>query len=85
MDDNLEYSCEKKIKHYDPLLIGERLKELRAENKIGQNKLAADLGFSNASISYWETGKQEPSASALLKLAQYFGVSADYILGLADY
>jgi transcriptional regulator with XRE-family HTH domain len=39
---------------------------------------------SNASISYWETGKQEPCAEAIYKLAAYFGVSADYILGLTD-
>ncbi|GHU99605.1 hypothetical protein FACS1894211_05300 [Clostridia bacterium] len=73
------------IKQYDGRLVGERLRELRAEKKIGQNKLATDLDLSNASISYWENGLQEPSASALLKLAQYFGVSADYILGLSDY
>ena len=72
-------------KEYDARAIGERLKELRAEKGIGQKKLAKDLSLSNSSISYWETGKQEPSASALLKLAQYFNVSVDYILGLSDY
>ena len=72
-------------KEYDARAAGERLKELRAEKGIGQNKLAKDLSLSNASISKWETGKQEPSASALLKLAQYFNVSVDYILGLSDY
>ncbi|MCL2674984.1 MAG: helix-turn-helix domain-containing protein [Firmicutes bacterium] len=73
------------LKQYDARLVGERLKELRAEKGVGQNKLAADLCLSNASISYWETGKQEPSASAIFKLARYFGVSADYILGLTEY
>ena len=72
-------------KQYDARLVGERIKELRTEKRVGQNKLANDLSLSNASISYWETGKQEPSASALLKLAQYFNVSVDYILGLSDY
>lgn len=69
---------------YSPAVFGERLKELRIEKGVGQNKLAKDLGLSNASISYWENGKQEPSASAVYKLALYFGVSADYLLGLTQ-
>lgn len=69
---------------YNPAVFGERLKELRIEKGVGQNKLAKDLGLSNASISYWENGKQEPSASAVYKLALYFGVSADYLLGLTQ-
>ena len=85
MKHNNDTLSEMKIKPYAPRLVGERLKELRTEKGIGQNKLASDLSLSNASISFWETGKQEPSASALLKLAQYFGVSVDYILGLSDY
>ena len=51
---------------------------------IGQNLLAKELDLSNASISYWETGKQEPCAEAIFKLAQYFDVSSDYLLGLVD-
>lgn len=69
---------------YNPAVFGERLKELRIEKGVGQNKLAKDLGLSNASISYWENGKQEPSASAVYKLSVYFGVSADYLLGLTQ-
>lgn len=61
-----------------------RLKDLRKENKIGQNELAKLLELSNSSISYWENAKQEPSASALFKLAQYFEVSVDYLLGLDE-
>ena len=57
---------------------------LRRDKKIGQNELARILGLSNASISYWENSKQEPSASALFKLSQFFGVSIDYLLGLEN-
>ena len=64
--------------------FGERLKELRQEKNIGQNQLASDLGISNASISYYETGKQEPTASTIIKLANYFNVSSDYLLGIKD-
>lgn len=73
------------IRKFNRKIFADRLKELRTEKKIGQNQLAEELGLSNASISYWETGKQEPSASALFKLAQYFDVSLDYLLGLKDY
>ena len=70
---------------YKPETLAERLKELRMEKGIGQNCLAKELGLSNASISYWENGKQEPSASAIFKLANFFEVSADYLIGLKDY
>lgn len=70
---------------YKSDVFAERLKELRLEKGIGQNKLARELGLSNASISYWENEKQEPTASDLYKLASYFGVSSDYLLGLQEY
>lgn len=70
---------------FDRYVFGERLKQLRTEKGIGQDKLAKTLGLSNASISYWETGKQLPTIEAVYKLAVYFGVSADYLLGLKDF
>jgi len=75
MERNIEFNIK---------IFSERLKELRLETGVGQNKLAEDLGLSNASISYWENEKQEPSASAIFKLAKYFNVSADYLLGIRD-
>lgn len=71
-------------KYYDAKKFAERLKELRTEKGIGQNQLSRDLNLSNASISYWENCKQEPSISALFKLAEYFDVSADYLIGRID-
>lgn len=73
------------MREFNRSTLGERLKQLRNEKGLGQNKLAKDLGVSNASISYWETGKQEPTAEALFKLSVYFNVSADYLLGVTDY
>ncbi len=72
------------MKEFSKNKLGERIKYLRNEKGVGQNLLAKELQLSNASISYWETGKQEPSAEAIFKLALYFNVSADYILGLID-
>ena len=60
------------------------LKELRTERKITQPELAFAIGVSNGMISFWENGICEPTASNIIKLAHYFDVSADYLLGL-DY
>lgn len=65
-------------------IVAERIKGLRTERGIGQNLMAKELEVSNASISYWENAKQEPSAQAVYKMARYFGVSADYILGIEN-
>lgn len=65
-------------------VFADRLKFLRSERGIGQNLLAKELELSNASISYWETCKQEPTAEAIYKLAKFFNVSADYLLGVTN-
>ena len=73
------------MSNFDVMQFAERIKALRMEKGVGQNKLAKDLSLSNASISYWETGKQIPSAEVIYKLAKYFNVSADYLLGLKEW
>ena len=73
------------MSNFDVMQFAERIKALRMEKGVGQNKLAKDLSLSNASISYWETGKQIPSAEVVYKLAKYFNVSADYLLGLKEW
>ncbi|MBO5223248.1 MAG: helix-turn-helix transcriptional regulator [Clostridia bacterium] len=73
------------MREFDIKEMGNRIKELRTEKKLGQNQLADLLGVSNASISYWETGKQVPSAEVVFKLAQFFGVSADFIIGITNW
>ena len=72
------------MKSFDVKEFGDRLRWLRKENNIGQNDLANKLHLSNASISYWETGQQIPSAEVIFKLATFFSVSADFLLGLID-
>ena len=72
------------MKCFDMKIVAERIKLLRTERNIGQNELAEKLELSNASISYWENAKQEPSIRALYKMATFFDVSADYLLGIKD-
>lgn len=62
--------------------FAERLKELRAERGISTRQLAADLGVSSAIISLWENNASRVTDENLIKVAKYFGVSADYLLGL---
>ena len=62
----------------------ERLKELREANRLSQVQLAKELNISKQSISNWENNNILPSIDVLIKVIQFFRVSADYILGLTD-
>ena len=64
--------------------FGERLKELREEKGLGQVKLAEAIGVSKGIVSFWENGLREPKLSNLVALAEYFGVSLDYLAGLIE-
>jgi transcriptional regulator with XRE-family HTH domain len=55
----------------------------RALLGLNQNGLAKMVGVSQATISSWELGKSEPGAEAIRKMAQIFGCSADYLLGMS--
>ena len=61
-----------------------RLKELRTARKISQTTLAKKLGASQSMVTKWDTGKREPTQLSLLKVAEYFGVTVDYLLGRTD-
>lgn len=61
-----------------------KLRELRKEKGISQLKLAMDLNMSQNTISRYETGDREPGISDLIKLAEYFDVSIDYLVGRTD-
>ena len=65
--------------------IAERIKELRVENGLSQQKLGMELSVSQDTISLWENGKSLPSVELLIAIAKYFNVSTDYILCLIDY
>ena len=58
-----------------------RLKELRKHKKISQLKLAMELNTSQNTISRYETGEREPGINELIKIADYFNVSIDYLVG----
>ena len=62
-------------------MLGKRLKRLRTENKMTQRNLAEVIGVTHVSISGYESGKRTPDTETLTKLADYFNVSTDYLLG----
>lgn len=64
--------------------LGERIKGLRAEKGLTQKSLAADLSVTVSTLSHWECNYQEPSSKDILRLAAYFQVSTDYLLGRSD-
>ena len=61
-----------------------RLKELRQEKGIGQIELAKNLEVSKGIISLWENGQREPNMYSLIKLAKFFNVTIDYLVGLEN-
>ena len=60
------------------------LKDLLNENNISQSRLASAIGFSQRAISKWINAQSEPTEKAITLCAEYFDVSADYLLGLSD-
>lgn len=66
------------------MIIGERIKELRLERGLSMQKLANAIGVDKHAIIYWESEVNEPKASYIVKLAQFFDVTTDYLLGLTD-
>ena len=63
---------------------GDILKELREDKKLTHKELSAKINYSTATISFWENGKKQPTAEAIIALAKFFNVSADYLLGLVN-
>ena len=61
-----------------------RIKELREARKLNQQGLAAELNVSQAMISKYELGISEPDISTIRKIAEFFGVSSDYLLEISD-
>ncbi len=61
-----------------------RLKQIRKSKGISQLKMAIDLNTNQNTISRYETGEREPGITELIKIADYFNVSVDYLLERTD-
>lgn len=65
-------------------IFSARLLDLMQFNNLSIHKLAADIAVQRKSIINWVEGRNYPRYDALIKLANYFKVSTDYLVGLAD-
>ncbi len=63
-------------------MIYENIRALREQNHLTQTQLAQKLHMAQNTYSQYETGKIEWTAPLLIQLAQLYGVSVDYLLGL---
>lgn len=64
--------------------FSEILKLLRKEKKITQFQLSKNLNVTHGAIAMWETNKRQPDNETLIKIADYFNVTIDYLLGRSD-
>ncbi|MBQ7283371.1 MAG: helix-turn-helix transcriptional regulator [Oscillospiraceae bacterium] len=64
--------------------IYKRIRELREDNDLTQKEIAAAIGITQRSYSYYENGKRALPPEIIVALAEYYNVSADYILEITD-
>ena len=65
--------------------FSENLINLRKEMKVSQAKIADKLGVAQQCVSRWEKDLSEPTLNNLIGLADFFGVSLDYLVGRKDF
>ena len=61
-----------------------RIKDLREDRDLRQIDVAEAVGIDQRSLSNYETGKTNPDSDTIVKLASFFGVTCDYLLGVSD-
>lgn len=61
-----------------------RIRELRKQRNLTMKELGSLLGFSEVTVSQYETEKRQPNIEALIKLSNFFGVTVGYLLGVED-
>ena len=71
-------------REHDMKIVGERMKKLREEAGISQNKLAKLIGIQQSSLNRYESGFSNPTPETLLWFGDFFNVSMDYIFGRTD-
>ncbi len=64
--------------------IRNRIRDLREDMDLRQIDVAAATGIEQKTLSNYETGKTNPDSHAIIKLAEFFGVTTDYLLGYSD-
>lgn len=65
-------------------MVGDKIKQLRRQHHLSQEDFASKIGVSQTTVTAWETGKAEPASSIIVKIANYFNISTDFILEVND-
>lgn len=65
-------------------ILGQRLKKLREEAGLTQEEVAKNLNITASGYGYYEQGRRDPDTDTLRKLAEFYNVSVDYLLGMTD-
>ncbi len=65
-------------------IFKERITKLRKERGLKRQQVADDLGITRASLEFYEKGKRKPDIEMTARIAKYYNVSADYLLGLSE-
>jgi|SRR5690606_37020572 len=63
------------------MMLGKRIKQLREEKDLSQQKLADILGVSQQAVAKWESSKSEPDSAMLMRISNLFNISMDYLFG----
>lgn len=66
------------------MTVVERIIDLLSKKEVSASKMMKDLGFSSGLFSQWKSGMQNPSNDKVQKIAAYFNVTTDYLLGNTD-
>ena len=66
-------------------ILGERLRLSLRYSGVMQKELAAELGVTNNTVSYWCSGKRTPNVRQLVQISQYLDVTTDYLFGLSEH
>lgn len=66
------------------MALNERLKTLRIKNGVTQKAIADGIGVTSVSVQRFEYGTAKPKLDTVVRLADFFGVSLDYLLGRTD-
>lgn len=65
-------------------MFGDKLKQIRKKENIKQEELGKFLNVGSTTISNWENNVSQPSIEQIIKIANYFNVSTDYLMGIKD-
>ena len=79
-----EQGCHEELCWYEMVPFAERLRKARNRKKLTQVQIVEQLGIPYRTYQNYEGGKRRPSFEMLVVLADYFGVTTDYLLGRTD-